>query len=55
MSTAVDTLLRLEPAGFGPKNAFAFEVLGHGRRGRVGARLGETLAGPCRSALGARD
>ncbi len=43
--TAGGTLLRLEHAGFGPKNAFAFEMMGQGWRGRVGARLGETLAG----------
>ena len=38
-------LLRLEHAGFGPKNAIAFEMMGQGWRGRIGARLGEALAG----------
>lgn len=38
------TLLRLEHAGFLPKNAFAFEMMGQGWRGRIAARLGEVLA-----------
>jgi uncharacterized protein YndB with AHSA1/START domain len=39
------TLLTLEHAGFLPANAFAFEGLGKGWRGKVGARISEVLAG----------
>ncbi len=39
------TLLTLEHAGFElPKNVFAFEAMGKGWRGHVGARMSELLA-----------
>lgn len=38
------TLLRLEHSGFTPANAFAFDNLGSGWRGRVGERLEQVTA-----------
>lgn len=38
------TLLRLEHAGFTPKDAFAYEGLGKGWRGKVGERIAAIVA-----------
>jgi uncharacterized protein YndB with AHSA1/START domain len=42
--TATGTRLSLEHSGFVPANAFAFEALGRGWRGKVGQALGEVVA-----------
>jgi uncharacterized protein YndB with AHSA1/START domain len=38
------TLLRLEHAGFLPRNAFAFDGMGKGWRGKVAERMSEVIA-----------
>ena len=42
--TAAGTLLRLEQSGFGPQNAFAFENMGNGWRGKLADSLRRQLA-----------
>ncbi len=38
------TLLRLEHTGFKPSNAYAYENMGKGWRGKVGERIAEVIA-----------